>query len=53
MALKLEMDSDLNQQKEWLYRELDKGIRDMEQGDLIPHEETIKTIRARLQLDEV
>lgn len=53
MALVTERDSDFKQQREQLYRELDRGIRDMEQGDLIPHDEAMRVMRMRLHLDEV
>ena len=53
MVLATEKNSELSQQRERLYREVDKGIRDMEQGHVIPHEEAMRTIRARVHLEEV
>lgn len=35
---------------EELLRELDKGIRDMEEGRVIPHDECMKQIREELGL---
>lgn len=43
----------LRKQREELFRELDKGIRDMEQGDVTPHEETMRLIYAELGLSDV
>ena len=37
-----------SEQEEKLFRELDKGIDDMEQGNTIPHEEAMRQIRERL-----
>lgn len=41
---------DLRRAREELFRELDKGIRDMERGDVIPHDECMKQIREELGL---
>ena len=38
-----------NEQEEKIFRELDKGIDDMEQGDTIPHEEAMRLIRESLE----
>lgn len=35
---------DLREQREELFRELDKGLRDMERGDVIPHEEVMRNL---------
>ena len=40
-------------QREELFRKLDAGIRDMEQGDVIPHYESMKMIRRELGLPDV
>ncbi len=37
------------EQEERLFRELDRGIDDMEQGNTIPHENAMKQIRERLK----
>lgn len=37
---------ELQKEREELFRELDKGIRDMERGDVIPHEQMMREIRA-------
>ena len=37
------------EEEEWLFRELDKGIEDMEQGRVIPHEEAMQRLRAMLR----
>lgn len=39
--------------REELFRELDKGIRDMEQGDVIPCDEAIGQIRVKYGLLDV
>lgn len=41
---------ELQKAREELFRELDKGIRDMERGDVIPHDECMKQIREELGL---
>ena len=41
---------ELRKAREELFRELDKGIRDMERGDVIPHEQMMREIRAELGL---
>lgn len=38
-----------NEQEEKIFRELDKGIDDMEQGNTIPHEEAMRLIRESLE----
>ena len=37
-----------SEQEEKLFRELDKGIDDMEQGNTIPHEEAMRQLSERL-----
>lgn len=44
---------DLRIQREELFRELDKGIRDMEQGNIISCDEAIRQIREELGLYDV
>lgn len=44
---------EITNQREELFRELDKGIRDMRKGDVIPHEEAMKIIREELGLYNV
>ena len=44
---------ELRKAREELFRELDKGIRDMEQGDVIPCDEAVKQIRAKYGLLDV
>jgi len=39
----------LSKQEEKLYRELDKGIDDMEQGRTIPHDEAMRLIKERIK----
>jgi len=41
---------EIRKAREDLFRELEKGIRDMEQGDVIPHDECMKQIREELGL---
>lgn len=41
---------ELEKAREELFRELDKGIRDMERGDVIPHDEAMRQIRKELGL---
>lgn len=41
---------ELRRAREELFRELDKGIRDMERGDVIPHEQMMREIRAKYGL---
>lgn len=38
-----------SEREEKLFRELDKGIDDMEKGNTIPHEDAMKQIRERLK----
>ena len=33
------------EEEEWLFRELDKGIDDMEQGRTVPFEESLQRVR--------
>lgn len=40
---------ELLEQEEKLYRELDKGIDDMEQGRTIPHDEAMELMRERIK----
>lgn len=44
---------ELRRAREELFRELDKGIRDMERGDVIPCDEAIKQIREKYGLINV
>lgn len=44
---------ELRRAREELFRELDKGIRDMERGDVIPCDEAIRQIREELGLYNV
>jgi len=44
---------EIQKAREELFRELDKGIRDMERGDVIPFEESIKRIRKKYGLYDV
>lgn len=44
---------ELRKAREELFRELDRGIRDMERGDVIPHDECMKQIRKELGLCSV
>ncbi len=37
-----------DKQEEKLFIELDKGIDDMEQGNIMPHEEAMKLIREKI-----
>ncbi|MCI7168887.1 hypothetical protein MSB04_00440 [bacterium] len=37
------------EQEEKLFRELDKGINDMEKGNILSHEDSMKQIRERLE----
>lgn len=41
---------ELRKAREELFRELDKGIRDMERGDVIPHDQMMREIRAKYGL---
>ena len=41
---------ELRRAREELFRELDKGIRDMERGDVIPCDEAIRQIREKYGL---
>ena len=38
---------ELRKQREEFFRELDKGIRDLEQGNVISHEEFMKEMREK------
>ena len=49
---KCELDEIQKARKE-LFRELDKGIRDMERGDVIPCDEAIRQIREKYGLINV
>lgn len=44
---------DIIRAREELFRELDKGIRDMERGDIIPCDEAIRQIRLKYGLYDV
>ncbi len=44
---------ELRRAQEELFRELDKGIRDMEEGRVIAHDECMKQIREELGLCDV
>ena len=44
---------ELQKAPEELFRELDKGIRDMERGDVIPCDEAIRQIREKYGLFHV
>lgn len=37
------------EQEKKLYRELDKGIEDMEKGNLLSHEETMQLLREKVK----
>ena len=41
-AVAKQTSEDLRKAREELFRELDKGIRDLERGDVIPHEDFMK-----------
>ena len=43
----------LKKQREELFRELDKGIHDMERGDVVPCDEAIRQIRGKYGLMDV
>ena len=45
-AVAKQTSEDLRKAREELFRELDKGIRDLERGDVIPHEDFMKEMRA-------
>ena len=49
-AVAKKQSDELRRAREELFQELDKGIRDMEQGDVIPHEQMMREIRAELGL---
>lgn len=49
MALLTQEEIKMAEQKERLYRELDKGIDDMEQGRIVPHDEAMQLIRERIK----
>jgi predicted transcriptional regulator len=40
---------ELSEQEKALYKELDKGIDDMENGRTVPHDEAMKQIRERIR----
>jgi len=44
---------ELKKAREELHRELDKGIRDMEMGDVISHDELMKAIKTKYGLWDV
>ena len=44
---------EFRKQREEFFRELDKGIRDMEQGNLLSCEEAIRQVREELGLYDV
>ena len=44
---------ELRKAREELHRELDKGIRDMEQGNVISHEEMMRQISLKYGLSDV
>lgn len=44
---------EIQKAREELFRELDKGIRDMEQGNVIPCEESIRNIQVKYGLLDV
>ena len=44
---------EFRKQREEFFRELDKGIRDMEQGNVMSHEEAMKSIYEELGLPYV
>lgn len=52
-AVAKQTSDDLRRAREELFRELDKGIRDMEQGNVISHDECMKQIREELGLCNV
>jgi len=41
---------EIRKAREELFRELDKGIRDMERGDVIPCDEALQQIRVKYGL---
>lgn len=49
MASLAQKQKELSEQEEQLYRELDKGLDDMEQGRTISHDEAMKQIRERIK----
>ena len=44
---------EFRKQREEFFKELDKGIRDMEQGNVMSHEEAMKSIYEELGLPYV
>ena len=52
-AVAKKQSDELRRAREELFQELDKGIRDMERGDVIPHDECMKQIRMELGLCDV
>lgn len=44
---------EVERRRQELFQELDKGICDMRQGDVIPHDEAMKQIREELGLYNV
>lgn len=53
MAPLLKEERKYTQQEEKLFHELDKGIDQMEQGEVVPHEEAMRIIRERVSAYEV
>lgn len=47
-ALTKETTKEFDKQEKELYEALDKGIDDMEKGQVIPHEDAMKIIKERL-----
>ena len=48
-ALKRNRIEELSKKETELYKALDKGINDMENGCVVPHDEAMKMIRERLK----
>jgi predicted transcriptional regulator len=48
MSKSVQTQNELTDQEKILYRELDKGINDMENGHTVPHVEAMKQIRERI-----
>lgn len=40
---------EISEQQKKLFKELDKGIDDMEKGNMLTHEEAMKRIRQRIK----
>jgi len=53
MAPLIQKQYELSEQEAKLYKELDKGIDDMERGWTITHDEAIKQIREKIKLYDV